>query len=57
MVKYVRWLHKRLEDDAEGINVYVFAPEFTSNFESYIPPEYLNQIELVEFDGFRQETL
>lgn len=57
VVKYVRWLHKRLEEDAEGISVYVFAPAFTSNFESHIPPEHQDQIELVKFDGSRQTTL
>lgn len=57
VVRYLKWLHKRLGDDADRIDVYVYAPSFTSTFDGYVPEEFGDQIERVTFSGERQTTL
>jgi hypothetical protein len=57
VVRYLRWLHKRLESEANEIEVYVYAPSFTRTFNSYIPEEFTDQIQKVDFSGDRQMTL
>ena len=47
--RYLKWLHQRLGKDAQNIEVYVFAPGFTSTFEDYIETSLLEQIEKYEF--------
>lgn len=48
--RYLRWLHDRLGDDAKQIDVYVYAPGYTRTFDGYIPDQFHNQIETVEFE-------
>lgn len=62
VVRYLEWLHKRLgseddEIDADNIDVYVYAPSFTSTFNDYIPEKFTDQIQKVAFSGDRQSTL
>lgn len=57
VVRYLRWLHKRLGSEAEQIDVYVYAPSFTGTFNGYIPEEFTDQIQKVDFSGDRQSTL
>lgn len=57
VVRYLRWLHKRLGSKAEQIDLYVYAPSFTGTFNRYIPREYTNQIQRVYFSGDKQFTL
>jgi len=57
VVRYLRWLHKRLGSDADEIDVYVYAPSFTSTFDGYVPEEFGDQLQRVTFDGERQTTL
>lgn len=57
VVRYLQWLHKRLGSDAEQIDVYVYAPSFTGTFNGYIPEEYTDQIQKVDFTGDQQSTL
>lgn len=57
VVRYLRWLHKRLGSEAEPIDIYVYAPSFTSTFNGYIPEKFSEQIQRVTFNGDRQTTL
>lgn len=43
--RYLMWLHDRLGEDADRIDVHVYAPGYTRTFDSYIPKEYRSQIE------------
>lgn len=56
VVRYLRWLHKRLGSEADDISVYVYAPSFTRTFNDYIPEEYTDQIQKVNFSGDHQST-
>ena len=49
--RYLRWLHGRFDSEAEWIQVAVFAPGFTSTFEGYISNEFLDQVDMVEFNS------
>lgn len=51
VVRYLRWLHKRLGNEAEQIDVYVYAPSFTGTFDGYIPATFADQIVKVHFEG------
>lgn len=55
--RYLQWLYDRLESDAEGIDVFVYAPGFTSTFDGYLPDEFLKQIQKVRMAGTGQTTL
>ena len=55
--RYLQWLHDRLGDDANDIDVHVFAPGFTRTFTSYIPDRYNTQVEMVDFTSGHQSTL
>jgi hypothetical protein len=57
VVRYLRWLHKRLGSDANEIDVYVYAPSFTRTFNGYIPEKFTEQIQKVDFSGYKQSTL
>lgn len=54
--RYLRWLHDRLKGDANDIEVFVFAPGYTSTFDGYIPDEYQEQIEKIEFGNNSQTS-
>jgi hypothetical protein len=56
--RYLRWLHDRLGEDAEDIDVHVYAPGFTRTFDDYIEDNLLDQVEKYDFteDG-QQSTL
>jgi len=56
--RYLRWLHNRLGEDAEDIDIYVYARGFTRTFDDYIEDDLLSQVEKHNFteDG-QQSTL
>jgi len=56
--RYLRWLHDRLGEEAEDIDIHVYAPGFTSTFDDYIENDLLDQVEKYNFteDG-HQSTL
>lgn len=47
IVRYLRWLHKRLGRDADEIEVYAYAPGYTSTFDGYIPEECREQLQKI----------
>lgn len=49
VVRYLRWLHKRLGETARRIEVKVYASGFTRTFSDYIPSDYEDQISLLTF--------
>lgn len=55
--RYLEWLHERLGDEANEIQVFVYAPDYTGTFWDYIPDEYQSQIESVKFRENRQTKL
>lgn len=55
--RYLIWLHQRLGQEAEKIQIFVYAPDFTRTFDGYIPESYSGQIQKVRFDEQEQETL
>jgi len=56
VVRYLQWLHKRLGSEADEIEIFVYAPSFTGTFNGYIPDEFAEQIQRVEFSGGQQST-
>lgn len=55
--RYLQWLHDRLGNEAEKIDIYVYAPGFTSTFDGYIPDLFRNQISKVTMSGHEQSKL
>jgi hypothetical protein len=53
VVRYLRWLQERLGAEADEVDVYVYAPSFTGPFDSYVPQEFTDQIQKVDFIGDR----
>jgi RecB family endonuclease NucS len=47
IVRYLKWLHKRLGNEAERIKFYLLAPSFART--ATIPKEYKKQVKLVSF--------
>lgn len=47
--RYLQWLHDRLGEDANQIDVYVFAPGFTGTFDGYIPDKLLAQVKKYDY--------
>ncbi|KXB09314.1 hypothetical protein AKJ35_01040 [candidate division MSBL1 archaeon SCGC-AAA833F18] len=47
--RYLKWLHKRLGDEAKSIEVYVFAPGFKRTFPQNISDKFQDQIQKVKF--------
>lgn len=56
--RYLRWLHDRLGEEAEDIDVHVYAPGFTRTFNDYIEHDLRGQVKKYNFteDG-QQSTL
>lgn len=54
--RYLRWLHDRLGDEANEIDVHIYAPGFTRTFDGYISDRYRGQIEKIDFEEGYQET-
>jgi hypothetical protein len=48
--RYLLWLHDRLGEDANRIDIHVYAPGFTRTFDGYIPDELLDQVQKQEFN-------
>ncbi|HEK86802.1 MAG: hypothetical protein ACPLZD_06520 [Candidatus Saccharicenans sp.] len=46
VVKYARWLHMVLKENAYQVQFYLCGPSFAQNIESCIPDEYKGQIKL-----------
>lgn len=55
--RYLQWLYDRLGEDAENIEVYVFAPGYTSTFDGYIPDKFRTQIQKETLEPDHQTTL
>lgn len=55
--RYLQWLHERLGEEANEIEVFVYAPGYTRTFWNYIPDEYESQIAAVEFEEHEQTKL
>lgn len=47
-VKYARWLHMVLKENAFKIKIYLCGPSFIRHIENYIPDEYKQQIRFLE---------
>ncbi|WP_396611467.1 hypothetical protein ACH9L7_14860 [Haloferax sp. S1W] len=53
--RYLMWLHDRLGEEAGQIEIYVYAPGFTSTFDGYISERFLEQVEKVDYtEGSKQ---
>lgn len=58
--RYLQWLHDRLGSEADQIDIHVYAPGFTSTFDSYIPNDLLKQVDKYDYSTDspgRQTTL
>ena len=42
--RYLQWLYDRLGDEAGTIDIFVYAPGYTSTFDDYIPDKFRGQI-------------
>lgn len=54
--RYLRWLHDRLGEDAQDIDIHVYAQGFTRNFNDYIDDDLLGQVEKYNFAGDGQQS-
>jgi hypothetical protein len=49
VLRYAKWLRRRVRDDAERIMIYALAPSFTEDWNSEVPVEYKDQIKPATF--------
>jgi hypothetical protein len=57
VVRYLRWLHKRLRSQVGKIDVYIYGPSFNKTFNGYVPEEFTGQIQKADFSGERHSTV
>jgi len=50
LVRYGKWLQKIVPDELDKISLYLYAPSFKRNSDSYIPREFKANIKLVSFE-------
>lgn len=55
--RYLRWLNDRLGSRAQKIDLFVYAPSFTSTFDTYIPGKFAGKITKIRFTDGSQRTL